>query len=112
MYSLGVLLYEALTGRVPYPADTWDQLSAALASGPPPTLAGLPELPPSVAQICLRSLARNPADRPTARQVATAARPRAAGRSADRDHPGAHPAPATTVDGQRPEVRRRNRQRP
>ncbi|MGC4744477.1 protein kinase domain-containing protein [Micromonospora sp. DT201] len=74
VYSLGVLLHEALTGRVPYPAETWEQLSAALASGPPPTLAELPELPPPVARICLRSLARNPADRPTARQVATALR--------------------------------------
>ncbi|MET7666964.1 protein kinase domain-containing protein [Micromonospora luteifusca] len=71
VYSLGVLLHEALTGRVPYPADTWEELSAALASGPSPTLAEHPELPPPVARICLRSLARDPADRPTARQVAT-----------------------------------------
>lgn len=74
VYSLGVLLHEALTGRVPYPADTWEQLSAALADGPAPTLAGVPELPPEVARICLRSLARDPADRPTARQVATVLR--------------------------------------
>ncbi|MFF4877837.1 protein kinase [Micromonospora sp. NPDC000668] len=74
VYSLGVLLHEALTGRVPYPADTWEQLSAALAGGPPPTLAEVPELPSVVARICLRSLARDPADRPTARQVSTALR--------------------------------------
>ncbi|MEU4334582.1 protein kinase [Micromonospora lupini] len=74
VYSLGVLLHEALTGRVPYPADTWEQLSAALAGGPAPTLADLPELPAAVARICLRSLSQDPADRPTARQLATALR--------------------------------------
>ncbi|MEU9506948.1 serine/threonine-protein kinase [Micromonospora sp. NPDC048170] len=71
VYSLGVLLYEALTGRVPYPADTWEQLSEALAGDGPPPLADMPGLPPEVARTCLRCLARDPLERPTARQVAT-----------------------------------------
>ncbi|MEH1102937.1 serine/threonine-protein kinase, partial [Micromonospora sp. CPCC 205561] len=70
VYSLGVLLYEALSGRVPYPAETWEQLSEALAGDGPPPLVELPGLPPEVARTCLRCLARNPLDRPTARQVA------------------------------------------
>ncbi|MGK5677310.1 serine/threonine-protein kinase, partial [Micromonospora sp. URMC 106] len=74
VYSLGVLLYEALTGRVPYPADTWEQLSEALAGDGPPPLADVPGLPPEVARTCLRCLARDPLERPTARQVATVLR--------------------------------------
>ncbi|MFC3501110.1 serine/threonine-protein kinase [Micromonospora krabiensis] len=74
VYSLGVLLYETLTGRVPYPADTWEQLSAALATDRPPALAGVPGLPTAVATTALRCLARDPAARPSARQVATVLR--------------------------------------
>ncbi|MEV6694223.1 protein kinase [Micromonospora sp. NPDC051196] len=74
VYSLGVLLYETLTGRVPYPAETWEELSLALADSSPPSLSEVPGLPPAVAQICLRCLSRDPADRPTARQVATVLR--------------------------------------
>ncbi|MGW3606078.1 serine/threonine-protein kinase [Micromonospora sp. NPDC005161] len=103
VYSLGVLLHEALTGRVPYLADTWEQLSDALASGPPPTLAGLPELPPEVARVCLRSLARDPADRPTARQVATVLRehllPTDTTPAPTPPRPPATPAPAAGGEG-------------
>ncbi|WP_433529731.1 serine/threonine-protein kinase [Micromonospora sp. CA-263727] len=74
VYSLGVLLHEMLTGRVPYPAETWEELGTALAEIAPPTLAGAPGLPPAVAGVCLRCLSRDPADRPTARQVATVLR--------------------------------------
>ncbi|MGW5672126.1 protein kinase domain-containing protein [Micromonospora sp. NPDC003776] len=73
VYSLGVLLFETLTGQVPYPADTWDQLSEALAEGPAPSL-DVPGLPSPVAEICLRCLAAEPRRRPTAHQVAAALR--------------------------------------
>ncbi|MEH0983486.1 serine/threonine-protein kinase [Micromonospora sp. CPCC 205556] len=74
VYSLGVLLHETLTGQVPYPADTWEELTVALRDGEPPSLDGVPGLPPPVARTCLRCLARDPRDRPTAHQVAAALR--------------------------------------
>ncbi|WBB74707.1 serine/threonine-protein kinase [Micromonospora sp. WMMD1128] len=74
VYSLGVLLFETLTGQPPYPADTWEQLSAALAESAPPTLDGVPGLPRPVAEICLRCLARDPRRRPTAHRVAAVLR--------------------------------------
>ncbi|MCX4470236.1 protein kinase [Micromonospora sp. NBC_01655] len=70
IYSLGVLLYEMLTGRVPYPADTWEQLGVALESGGAPPPLEAPGLPSEVARTCLRCLSREPRDRPTAHQVA------------------------------------------
>ncbi|WP_033345643.1 serine/threonine-protein kinase [Catenuloplanes japonicus] len=67
VYALGVLLYETVTGRVPYPADTWDDLAEALAVPEPPPTDGMPA---EVAAICLRCLDRDPLRRPTAYQVA------------------------------------------
>ncbi|MEU8297784.1 serine/threonine-protein kinase [Micromonospora sp. NPDC048909] len=109
VYSLGVLLHEALTGRVPYPAETWEQLSTALASERGPSLAGVRGLPAEVSGIALRCLARDPAARPTARQVATvlgeelqAANPRSAPR-----RPAVPTLPATTPPTDRPRRRPR-----
>ncbi|MEV7230464.1 MULTISPECIES: serine/threonine-protein kinase [Polymorphospora] len=68
-YSLGVLLYETLTGRVPFPANTWEDLARSRPDAEPPTLSGVEGLPPAVADVCLSCLARDPRDRPTAHQV-------------------------------------------
>ena len=74
-YSLGVLLYETLSGRVPFPATTWDDLTHALENdATPPPLLGVPNLPPVVAEVCMRCLARDPYARPTAHQVGQALR--------------------------------------
>jgi serine/threonine-protein kinase len=72
-YSLGVLLFETLSGRVPFPADTWDDLARAQPGGqmPPLVVAGLPA---GVVEICRRCLSRDPRERPAAHQVGEALR--------------------------------------
>jgi serine/threonine-protein kinase len=69
VYSVGVMLFESLTGQPPFPEDTWDP-HAPLRPRTPPRLRGVPGLPAAVARLCQRCLAHNPADRPPAREVA------------------------------------------
>ncbi|MBG0813752.1 serine/threonine-protein kinase [Planomonospora sp. ID82291] len=71
VYSLGVLLFEMLTGATPYPERTWEEIENARREGPPPELR-VPGLPPEVAALCRRCLAHDPAVRPEAQEVAGA----------------------------------------
>jgi eukaryotic-like serine/threonine-protein kinase len=60
LYSLGVVLYECLTGRKPYDADTIGDLVYALCSGPPTDIARLrPDLPQPVCRAIMRALTPN-----------------------------------------------------
>ncbi len=64
LYSLGVVLYEMLTGRVPFDADTPMSMLGKHAYEPPPPPRSLnPDLPPAVEPVLLRALAKDPADR-------------------------------------------------
>jgi serine/threonine-protein kinase len=78
LYSLGVVLYEMLTGRPPFVAATAEQLIRAhLEVAPQPVRALAPWVPPEIAAACEAALAKNPAQRPTT-AGALAARLRAA----------------------------------
>jgi serine/threonine protein kinase len=60
VYSMGVILYEALTGRVPFEEPTFTSLVLAIASSAPPAPRSLrPELPPALEQVILRAIARD-----------------------------------------------------
>jgi serine/threonine-protein kinase len=65
LYSVGIVLYEMLTGRVPFDAEA--AVSIALkhvSEAPLPPTAINPSIPPDLEQVVLWSLNKNPDDRP------------------------------------------------
>ncbi|HEX9236901.1 MAG TPA: protein kinase [Actinomycetota bacterium] len=71
LYSAGVVLYELVTGRVPFQAET-DIATAMmrLTTDPPPPRSIVPGLPRPVEAAILRALSRRPEDRfPTAESM-------------------------------------------
>ena len=64
VYSVGVVLYELLTGTVPYTGDTPVEIAMKhLSSVPEPPSVRRPEIPRALDQVVLRALAKDPADR-------------------------------------------------
>jgi serine/threonine protein kinase len=64
VYAFGVILYEALTGQVPFHADTYGALVLEIATGTPKTPQELvPHLPAELSRIVLRAMARDAAQR-------------------------------------------------
>ena len=65
VYSVGVLLYEALTGAKPFHGDTPVVIAHAIHSTtPPPIAVCMPEVDPALAAAIDRAMAKDPADRP------------------------------------------------
>jgi len=64
LYSLGIVLYEMLTGRVPFNSQSEFELMRAQIEDPPPPPREFAEhIPPALERIILRALAKNPAER-------------------------------------------------
>jgi serine/threonine protein kinase len=70
LFSFGVMLFEMLTGRFPYPAGSIQQTLRRHISDPPADIRGhAPSLPAALVSLIDRLLARRPADRPRAGAV-------------------------------------------
>jgi serine/threonine-protein kinase len=65
VYSLGVVLFEAMTGRLPFDDEDPQKVAAAHLSQAPPDLRSLvPQIPGRVARVVRRMLAKDPLRRP------------------------------------------------
>ncbi|RMH43950.1 MAG: serine/threonine-protein kinase PknK [Deltaproteobacteria bacterium] len=74
-YSVGVLLYQSLTGRLPFDGPPMQVLMNKQRSRPVHPRSLEPDLPDDLAELCIQLLATDPADRPTERQIRAVLRP-------------------------------------
>ncbi|MEU8112316.1 protein kinase [Micromonospora sp. NPDC048947] len=72
VYALGLLLYRTLTNELPWSAETPTQMLTAHVYVDPAPLPDIEGVSPEVHRLLDRCLARDPADRPDAAEVATA----------------------------------------
>lgn len=64
IYSMGILMYELLTGGVPYKGDNAVEIALKHLKEPLPSIRKkMPELPQSIENIILKSTAKNPKNR-------------------------------------------------
>jgi serine/threonine-protein kinase len=64
IYSLGVVMYEMFTGKLPFDGDSVAEVAVKHFTVTPPAPSSLnPEIPPELEEITLRAMQPNPADR-------------------------------------------------
>ncbi|OBG41518.1 serine/threonine-protein kinase [Mycobacterium sp. E3198] len=113
LYSVGVVGYEALAGRRPFPQEDLGPLAHAILHESPPPLAALrPDLPPGLVDTIERAMARDPAwrfDQTSAMRAALVGAPVMPAPVRPRTRVMTAPVPAYTPAGARldPDVPRR-----
>jgi CheY-like chemotaxis protein len=73
VYSVGVVLFQMLAGRLPFPVDQSEPIAVAArhATQPPPPLRPVrPDLPAALEALVMQALAKRPEERPSAGDLA------------------------------------------
>jgi serine/threonine protein kinase/tetratricopeptide (TPR) repeat protein len=68
-YSVGVMLYQGLTGKLPFRGKYFEVIMDKQGIDPPPPAALAPDTPADLNDLCVRLLRRKPEDRPSGREV-------------------------------------------
>lgn len=64
LYAIGVILYQALTGRLPFDGPSATAVIAAIVTDDPPRVASLrPDLPKAIGDLVHRAMSRDPSQR-------------------------------------------------
>ncbi|MDQ3282058.1 MAG: protein kinase, partial [Acidobacteriota bacterium] len=69
-YAMGVMLYEALTGTLPFSGNFYSMLMQKRTSDPKPPIEIVGSIPEDLSSACVDLLRRDPASRPSARELA------------------------------------------
>lgn len=93
VWAVGVMLWESLAGRHPFWQTSMLDTARAIEAGAPPLASLRPDLPKALLALVDRSLALNPARRPSAAELADALRGAAAPRRTKRVRPSGFAVP-------------------
>src|SRR6266540_2419073 len=69
LYIMGVILYQALTGRLPFSGNFFQVMMNKQNFDPPAPNKIVADLPPELNDLCMRLLQRDPRHRPSGREV-------------------------------------------
>ncbi|MBM4319553.1 MAG: hypothetical protein FJ125_06255, partial [Deltaproteobacteria bacterium] len=97
--AIGVMLYELLAGKVPFDGPSLTVMFKQVQEQPQPLFWQRPDLPPALATLVMRCLAKSPDDRPPNPEALLAALQEAAGVSAPGSEEAVHlPRPLDESD--------------
>jgi serine/threonine protein kinase len=107
-YSMGVILYELLTGQLPFGGSLAVVMAQILTKEPPPPRQLRPDIDPRIEAVCLKMMAKNPSERfaslkAVADELATILK-RPLAKVASKEQPASSPGPSPAGDRKQADV--------